>query len=88
MTRFHRLHTDMEHGSSEFDVAKMARALGHALATRLALEVAVYGAHPRVHEAALLRSSARLVHNLGVFDLGDRVGFLVVGKPKVAQRML
>jgi len=41
--------TNVEDGPSEFDVAKVTRTLGHAFTARLALEIAVDGAHARVH---------------------------------------
>jgi hypothetical protein len=66
----------VKHGPRQLNVAKVAGTLRHALTARLALEVAVDGAHSRIHQSAHLRLPGRLVHDLGMLDLGDRIGFL------------
>jgi hypothetical protein len=47
--RDHKIsHTDVKDRTCKFDMAKMARALRHPLATSSTLEVAIYGAHSRI----------------------------------------
>lgn len=67
---------DVEHGPREVDVPKVPRALGLALATRLALVVAVDGAEARVGQAAHLVLARRIVLHLRVLNLAHRKGAL------------
>ena len=70
----------MKNCCRQFDMAKMARTLGHAFATSLALEVPVNGAHPRVHKSAQLGFVGCLIHDLGMFDFRHGVCFLKDGR--------
>jgi hypothetical protein len=49
----------------------MARALGHVLSARFALELPVHGAEKRVVETAIARLSPGLVHSLGVENVAN-----------------
>ena len=69
----------MEDWSGQFYVAKVARALGHALSAGLAFKVPVDGTHAGVHQATELRFMGSLVHDLWMFDFGYRIGFLWIG---------
>ena len=66
----------MENGPCQLNVPKMARTLRHPLTTRLTLEISVYCTHSRVHEASQLGFVGGLVHDLGMFNFGDRIRFL------------
>ena len=68
--------TRMEDGPRQLDMRKMPWTLRHPLTTRLALEIAVYCTHPRVHEASQLGFVGGFIHDLGMFNFGDRVRFL------------
>ena len=57
-------------GSGQLDVTEMAGALGHVLGTRLALELAIYGAQEGVVETAVAGFRPGLVHGLWVDDVG------------------
>ena len=57
-------------------MTKMARTFRHPLTARLALEVAIYGTHPRVHEPTLLWFMSTFLPQFGVLNLGDRMCFL------------
>jgi hypothetical protein len=71
--------TDMEDGSGKFNVPEVARALRHALAAGLTLEVSVYCPQTGIHQTTSLRPLVILVHNLRELNLGDRVRFLLTG---------
>jgi hypothetical protein len=66
----------MEHGPSQLYVAKVTWTLGHPFATCLTLEIPVNRAHSRIHQSTDFWFVRRLIHDLGVLDLGDRVTFL------------
>jgi hypothetical protein len=66
----------MKDRPGELDVAEMTGTFGHTFTARLALEVAVDGPHPGVHETADLGFPGGLVHDLGMLDFGYRVRFL------------
>ena len=68
----------MENGPRQLDMPEMSWTLRHPLSTRLTLEIAVYCAHTRVHETSELRLVGGLVHDLGMFNFGDRIRFLVL----------
>jgi len=65
----------MKHRPRQLDMAKMTRTLRHTLTTSLTLEVPVNGAQTGIHQAANLWLVGRLVHNLRMFDLCDRICF-------------
>lgn len=67
----------MKYRPSQFDVPKMTWAFRHAFTTSLALEVAIDGTHTRIHEATYLGLVGGFIHNLGMFDFGDGVRFLI-----------
>ncbi len=58
------------HRLGQLDVSEMSRALGHALGTSLALEVAVDGTHPGIMQTADLGSLCTFINQLCVLDLG------------------
>ena len=66
----------MEDGPRQLDMPEMPWTLRHPLSTRLTLEIAVYGTHSRVHKTSNLRFVGRFVHDLWMFNFGDRVRFL------------
>ena len=66
----------MKHGPGQLDVSKMTRALGHPLTTRLTLEIPINRPHPWIHQTTHLRLARRLVHDLGMLNLGYGDGFL------------
>ena len=68
----------MKYRSSQFNMSKMTWAFRHALTTSLALEIAINGAHTRIHETTNLRLVSGLVHHLGMFNFGDGVRFLML----------
>lgn len=66
----------MKHRSCEFDMSKVPWTLGHTLTASLALEVAVNCTHARIHQATEFWLVCGLIHDLGVFNLCDRICFL------------
>ena len=66
----------MEDRPRELDVREVSWTLRHPLTTRLTLEISVYCTHSRVHEASQLGFVGGLVHDLGMFNFGDRIRFL------------
>ena len=48
----------------------------HPFSTRLALKITIYCAHPRIHETSQLGFVGGLIHDLGMFNFGDRIRFL------------
>ena len=66
----------MKHRPRQLDVAKVARARSHPLTTRLTLEIPINRPHPWIHQTTHLRLARRLVHDLGMLNLGHRDGFL------------
>lgn len=68
--------TGVEYRTGELDVPEVSRTLRHALTAGLTFEVPVDGAHPWIHQTTHLGITRRLVHDLRVFDLGDRIRFL------------
>ena len=50
-------------------VTKVTWAFRHAFTARLAFEVAVNGAHARVHQSAQLWFVRGFIHNLGMLNL-------------------
>ena len=70
--------TRVEDGLCQLDMPKMPWTLRHPLTTRLTLEIAVYCAHPRIHETTQLGLVGRFVHDLRMFNFGDRVRFLLL----------
>lgn len=55
---------------------KVPWTLRHPLSTRLTLEIAVYRTHVRIHEATNLGFMGGFIHDLWMFNFGDRVRFL------------
>ena len=79
----------MEYWSSKLDMPEVTGTLSHPLPTRLTLEIPVDCAQPRIHQSAHLGLVCRLVHNLGMLDLSDRVRFLWYrGQPEMCKRTL
>ena len=68
--------TRVEDGPRQLNMPKVPWTLRHPLSTRLTLEIAVYGTHSRVHKTSNLRFVGRFVHDLWMFNFGDRVRFL------------
>jgi hypothetical protein len=68
--------TWMEYRSSQLNVTKMSRALGHRLSTSLTFEVTVNCAHTRVHQTAKLGFMASFIHDLGMLDFDDGISLL------------
>ena len=68
--------TRVEDGPRQLDMPEMPWTLRHPFSTRLTLEIAVYCTHSGVHEASNLRFVGRFVHDLWMFNFGDRVRFL------------
>ena len=68
--------TRVEDGPRQLNMPKVPWTLRHPLSTRLTLEIAVYCAHTRVHETSELGLVGGLVHDLGMFNFGDRIRFL------------
>ena len=66
----------MENGPRQLDVPEMSWTLRHPLSTRLTLEIAVYRTHVRIHEATNLGFMGGFIHDLWMFNFGDRVRFL------------
>lgn len=66
----------MENGLCQLDMPKMSWTLRHPFSTRLTLEIAVYCTHPRIHKTTQLGLVGRFVHDLWMFNFGDRVRFL------------
>ena len=68
--------TRVEDGPRQLNMPKVPWTLRHPLSTRLTLEIAVYCAHPRIHETTQLGLVGRFVHDLRMVNFGDRVRFL------------
>ena len=85
--RTQKYRTRMKDRSCQLNVTKMTGALRHSFTTGLTLKVPINGTHARVHQPPNLRSMSRLIHNLGMFDLGNRVGFLFVRHSLVSNGM-
>lgn len=71
--------TNVENRAGEFNVAKVAWTLGHALATCLTLEVAIYCSQAGIHKPSNFHLARALLQHLGKLDLAYRVRFLCVG---------
>ena len=68
----------MEDRASKLNMSKMPWAFRHSLTARLALKIPIYCSHSRIHEPTRLRLSSRLIENLWMLNLRDRVCFLKV----------
>lgn len=68
--------TRMKDRSRQLNVTKMAGTLRHSFTASLALEIPVNCTHPRIHKSPSFRLVCRFIHNLWMFNLGNRVGFL------------
>ena len=68
--------TRMEHGPCQLDMPEMPWTLRHPFSARLTLEIAIYCTHARIHETTQLGFVGGFVHDLWVFNFGDRVRFL------------
>ena len=63
-------------------MTEVTRALRHTLSARLALEIPIDSAQPRIHQSASLRLMSCLIHHFRMLNLRDRVRFLLHrGKP-------
>lgn len=69
--------TWMKNWSSKLDMPEMSRTLSHSLTTRLTFEIPVCRPHAGVVQATDLKLVCRLIDDLRMLNLRNRIRFLI-----------